>query len=166
MKLEIRSFLDIQKYQKLYNIPFTTSISAFTYKLINHLYSEGEEEIEIIYTCDIIPKTYRKNPWSWASLILEKRIDYDNFRAFRNTNSITLKASKTEIIKRSFRPLLLASLQKRNRIAFPFLQIPYAYKKQPYYLVSLLRKEFPSLSITITDTHIIYTHNEKITEIN
>lgn len=162
----ISDFAIVQEYQKVLNIPFTCSISTWVYCVINKLKQEGEKEIELVFWSkddeSVLPKTYRNNPWSWVILILKGKINFSNIRAFKRNGAVVISVSDSDVPKRSFKPKLVASLQTSNRVVFNLEDIPFAYKKQPYYLVSILKDQFPSLAVTIQEKQYIYTHNEKI----
>jgi hypothetical protein len=135
---KILDFSDIQKFQERFHIPFTSSISRWTYDVINAFHSEGEECVELWIAIQVLPTSHATTPGQWVTII-RKKIKYPYISGRRTGGYVIITAQNTPIETTRFMPRLVATLQQDKRAEYHIDDLPNAYQKNPYQLIYKLR---------------------------
>lgn len=138
---KILDFGDVQKFQERFHIPFTSSITRWTYETINAFHSEGEESIELWLAYQILPESYTTNPYTWINNTISKKIKYSEISARCEAGYVILTCQNTKIATTKFMPNLVATLQLQKSVTYELEELPNAYQSNPYQLIYKLRTQ-------------------------
>lgn len=155
-KVLLDSWSDIETYMEQYLMPPGTNISQFVVFFLDATFSEGEEEIELLFNKDLLPKSYQRCPTMWAARY-EAKTPYHALQGFKRGERIIIRAGNEKIKPSFINRLIEAIPHTGDHVTFALKQIPSSYKTQPYVLISKLRnKNIEAKIVNITPKQITY----------